>query len=223
MPSTIEKIRKDISREEFDYQVLMTCLKGYSRPRDKVTDLLRKEHIIRVKKGLYIFGPDYRKRPYSREILANLIYGPSYISLEYALSYYGLIPERVETLTSVTTGRSRTFTTPVGLFTYRMISLPAFQTGMTRIELDDGGAFLIATPEKALVDKIFIDPGAEMRTLKGLEEYLFENLRADRDILARLDVTRAVEAAERYRSSKLRVLINLLRKNQRQESEAGHA
>ena len=219
----IEKIRKDINREEFDYQVLMTCLKAYSHPRDKITDLMRKKQIIRVKKGLYIFGQDYRKRPYSREILANLIYGPSYISLEYALSYHGLIPERVESLTSVTTGRSRSFTTPVGLFTYRMIPLPSFQTGMTRIELDDGGAFLIATPEKALVDKIFIESGADMRTLKGLEEYLFENLRIDADLLGRLDIGQAFEFAERYRSSKLRVLTNLLRKIQRQESEAGHA
>ncbi len=208
----IEQIRKAINREEFDYQVLMTCLKAYSRPRDKITDLMRKKQIIRVKKGLYIFGQDYRKRPYSREILANLIYGPSYISLEYALSYHGLIPERVESLTSVTTGRSRTFTTPVGLFTYRMIPLPAFQPGMTRIELDDGGAFLIATPEKALVDKIFIERGADMRTLKGLEEYLFENLRIDPDLLGRLDIGQAFEFAERYRSSKLRVLSNLLQK-----------
>ena len=219
----IEQIRKAINREEFDYQVLMTCLNAYSRPRDKITDLMRKGQIIRVKKGLYIFGQEYRKRPYSREILANLIYGPSYISLEYALSYHGLIPERVESLTSVTTGRSRTFTTPVGLFTYRMIPMPAFQTGMTRIELDDGGAFLIATPEKALIDKIFIDRGADMRTLKGLEEYLFENLRIDPDLLGRLDIGQAFEIVERYRSSKLRVLSNLLRKIQRQGSEAGHA
>ena len=219
----IEQIRKDISREEFDYQVLMTCLKGYSHPRDKITDLMKKGQIIRVKKGLYIFGQEYRKRPYSREILANLIYGPSYISLEYALSYHGLIPERVESLTSVTTGRSRSFSTPVGLFTYRMIPLPFFQTGMTRIELDDGGAFLIATPGKALIDKILIDRGADMRTLKGLEEYLFENLRIDPDLLSRLYIGQTLAFAERYPSSKLRVLTNLLRKIQKQESEASHA
>jgi hypothetical protein len=219
----IEQIRKDISREEFDYQVLMTCLKGYSHPRDKITDLMKKGQIVRVKKGLYIFGHEYRRRPYSREILANLIYGPSYISLEYALSYHGLIPERVESLTSVTTGLSRSFSTPVGLFTYHMLPLSSFQTGMTRIELDDGGAFLIATPEKALVDKIFIENGADMRTLKGLEEYLFENLRIDVDLLGRLDFSQTLSLAERYPSSKLRVLSNLFRKIQRQEREVSHA
>ncbi len=58
------------------------------------------------------------------------MYGPSYISLEYALQYHGLIPERVEAVTSVTTGRSRRFASPVGLFTYRSIPLSAFRTGM---------------------------------------------------------------------------------------------
>ena len=219
----IEQIRKAITREEFDYQMLTTSLKEYSRPRDKITDLMRKHQIIRVKKGLYIFGSDYRKRPYSREILANLIYGPSYISLDYALSYYGMIPERVEALTSVTTGRSRIFNTPVGQFTYRMIPLPAFQTGMTRIELNDGGAFLIATPEKALVDKIFVDRGSDIRTIKGLQAYLFDNLRIDRDIFSKLNISHISESSEHYRSSKLMLLGNLLRKIQSQESEADNA
>ena len=142
----IEAIRKKISQEQFDYQTLMDCLKDYARPRDKISDLLQKGSIIRIKKGLYIFGDEYRRRPYSREILANLIYGPSYISLDYALQHYGLIPERVEAVTSVTTGRSRKFFTPIGLFTYRMIPLEAFRIGMDRIEIGDGRAFLIATP-----------------------------------------------------------------------------
>ncbi len=149
----IEKIRKEITQEEFDYQTLLDCLKDYARPRDKISDLLRKRSIIRIKKGLYIFGDEYRRKPYSREILANLIYGPSYISLDNALQHHGLIPERVEAVTSVTTGRSRKFSTPVGLFTYRMIPLNAFRFGMDRVEMSDGRAFLMATPEKALADK----------------------------------------------------------------------
>lgn len=223
MLSVIDQIRKGMSHEEFDYQVLITCLKEYSRPRDKITDLLREGQIIRVKKGLYIFGPDYRRRPYSREILANLIYGPSYISLEYALSYHGLIPERVEALTSVTTGRTRTFTTPVGVFKYHMIPLPAFQSGMTRVELDDGGAFLIATPEKALVDKVFIDRTPEIRTVKGLEVYLFEDLRIDQDLFSKLNRSYIFDYVDRYSSNKLQLLSSLLRKSLRQESEEGNA
>jgi hypothetical protein len=69
----IETFRNQILHEEFDYQTLMDGLKGYARPRDKISDPLQKGIIIRVKKGLYIFGDEYRRRPYSREILANLM------------------------------------------------------------------------------------------------------------------------------------------------------
>ena len=112
----METVHRQIKREEFDYQTLLDVLRGYARPRDKISDLLRKGVIVRVKKGLYVFGDDYRDRPFSRELLANLVFGPSYLSLDWALQYYGLIPEKVEAMTSVTTGRSRRFQTPVGLF-----------------------------------------------------------------------------------------------------------
>ena len=67
-------ILNQIPREEFDYQTLVDVLKGYSRPRNKIADLIHKGVIVRVKKGLYVFGNDYRRRPYSKELLANLIY-----------------------------------------------------------------------------------------------------------------------------------------------------
>lgn len=208
----IEAIRKKISQEEFDYQTLLDCLKKYARPRDKISDLIKKRVIIRVKKGLYIFGDEYRRRPYSREILANLIYGPSYISLDYALQHYGLIPERVEALTSVTTGRSHRFSTPVGLFTYRMIPLEAFRIGMDRIELDNGRAFLMATPEKALADKVHADRGMEILTQKALSSYLAENLRIDPSALRDLRPADIDTIARRYRSKKITLLNDLLRR-----------
>ena len=89
-----ESLRKVIPWEEFDYQALLGALQDYAHPRDKISDLLVKGVIIRVKKGQYIFGDSYRNKPYSREILANLIYGPSCVSLEYALHSHGLTPER---------------------------------------------------------------------------------------------------------------------------------
>ena len=156
----IESIRNLIPREEFDYQMLLDALAEYARPRDKITQWLNKGVIVRIKKGLYVFGDGLRRKPYSRELLANLIYGPSYLSLEWALQHYGLIPERVEALTSVTTGRSRKFRTPAGLFVYRQIPLQAFRTGMTRVEIDGVPAFLVATREKAIADKIRQERGA---------------------------------------------------------------
>lgn len=114
----LESLRRSIPFEEFDYQTLLDSLRGYAHPRKKITTLLRKGEIIRVKKGLYLFGERHRRSPYCRELLANLIHGPSCISLEYALHYHGLTPERVETVTSVACSRSRSFDTPVGAFSY---------------------------------------------------------------------------------------------------------
>jgi len=219
----MESIRKHISNEEFDYQTLLHSLGQYSRPRDKISDLLRKGVIIRVKKGIYIFGEDYRRRPFSREILANLIYGPSYISLEYALHYFGLIPERVEAVTSVTTGRSRKYATPVGLFRYRMIPLAAFRIGMDRIELDNGRSFLIATPEKALADKIRDDRGNGLQTQGQLLDYLENNLRVDPAALTKLNNAHLGAIAHRYGSRKLQLLCNLLQRLERSSHEVDHA
>ncbi len=221
--SIMDLIRKHISNEEFDYQTLLHSLGQYSRPRDKISDLLRKGVVIRVKKGIYIFGEDYRRRPFSREILANLIYGPSYISLEYALHYFGLIPERVEAVTSVTTGRSRKYATPVGLFRYRMIPLRAFRIGMDRVELDDGRSFLIATPEKALADKIRDDRGTGLQTQGQLLDYLENNLRVDPTALANLNSEHLGAIAHRYGSRKLRLLSDLLRRLKRSSHEVVHA
>jgi predicted transcriptional regulator of viral defense system len=197
---------------EFDYQTLLDVLKDYERPRDKISDYLRKGVIVRIKKGLYIFGEGYRNKPYSRELLANLIYGPSYISLDYALQYHGLIPERIEALTSVTTGRSRRFETPVGLFTYRKISVQAFRFGMTRVEPGEQSAFLIAIAEKALADKIQADRGTGINTVRLMREYLVDDLRIDESALRQLNPQFFEEIARRYRSRKIRILSKLTKR-----------
>jgi len=219
----IEKIRRQIPYEEFDYQALMHCLKDYARPRDKISDLLRQEGIIRVKKGLYIFGDDYRRYPVSRELVANLIYGPSYISCEYALHYYGLIPERTEAVTSVTSGRSRKFATPLGHFTYKMIPMAALRTGMDRIDLEGNRSFLIAIPEKALADKVRSDRGAKITTQRDMKIYLFDDLRIDTGVFLGLNPRRFDFFAAAYRSRRIKTLADLLQKLQRQEGNINHA
>ena len=207
-----EELRNKITSEEFDYQALLNCLREYDRPRDKITDLLRQGVIIRIKKGIYVFGERYRRRPFSREILANMIYGPSYISLDYALHYYGLIPERVEAVTSVTCSRGRRFSTPVGLFMYRGISMNAYQIGIDQVVLDRGRTFLIAVPEKALSDKIHDDRGTSVRTQTDMRAYLLDNLRIDPERLEKLNIGMLSLIADRYRSRKIRLLSDLLRK-----------
>ena len=122
MIEEIVRIRRTIEHDVFDYQALTEALSRYRKPRDKLTKLLGSGAVVRIKKGLYCFSEDFRKEPISREYLANLIYGPSYVSLDYALSYHGLIPERVDVVTSVTMRRSRGFNTPFGMFSYRMVT-----------------------------------------------------------------------------------------------------
>jgi len=194
----------------FDYQTLMLGLSGYASPRDKVTDLLRKGIIIRLKKGLYVFGEAYRRTLISREVVANLLYGPSYISLDYALQFHGMIPEGVETVTSVTTGRSREFTTPIGSFTYRRIPLRAFQLGMDLVENKSGPSFLMATPEKALADKLVADRGGGLTGVSALRQFLTESLRIPDDELTRLDPSRIDRIAESYSSRRLILLARLI-------------
>jgi hypothetical protein len=202
----IDDLRARINGEEFDYQTLLDSLKQYERPRDKITSLLRQNAVIRVKKGIYIFGPKYARRPFSREILANMIYGPSCISLDFALHYHGLIPERVEAVTSVTTGRGRRFHTPVGLFIYRPIPPGAFPVGIDQVEMEGSRSFLIAVPEKALADKIQDDRGTGIRNQDDMRRYLMQNLRIDAESIGKLRTETLSILAERYGSRKLQLL-----------------
>ena len=208
----MSQVLKYIPRVEFDYQTLQDALADYARPRDKISDLLRKKEIVRIKKGLYILGDEHRKRPYSRELLANLIYGPSYISLEYALAYHGLIPERVEMLTSTTSGRSKSFDTPVGKFTYWSVPVKYYRVGVDLIEAGDGLSFLMATPEKALADKVLRDWGSNIRKAGEMDAYLLEDLRIDEEDLKKLKVNRIDEISHYTRSRKVALLLTSVRK-----------
>ena len=207
--SEIRLIRQRIEHEVFDYNLLLSALSDYSKPRDKITRLLTNGDIVRIKKGLYCFGEALRRKPVSREYLANLILGPSYVSLEYALSSHGLIPERVEQLTSVTTQRSRAFTTPLGHFSYHTLSNPRYAVGAC-LETSGSARFLMASPEKALVDKVWTDKRFSGRRASDYETYLLEDLRIDPDGLRVLDRARLCAVAHAYASPKINKLARFL-------------
>jgi hypothetical protein len=137
---------------EVDYQALMAHMQEDSHPRRKLKDLQNKGYLTRLKKGFYVFNKNFIGRDYSPQIVANLLYGPSYLSFEFALAYYGLIPERVEVLTCVTSQKNKVFHTPIGTFTYRHLSSSLYPYGITLKENLDGRRFLIASIEKALLD-----------------------------------------------------------------------
>lgn len=181
------QLRKIIPYEEFDYTFLTSVLSQYSGVRQKIHELLRLGIIIRIKKGLYVFGPSYNLIPICKETLANLIYGPSCISLEYALSHHGLIPERVETITSVTPKRDKEFKTPVGCFTYRYLGIERYPYGIEQIWIDRNHPVLMASPEKAICDYVVLRKGLNLNGIDAARDFLESDLRIDREKWKRLD------------------------------------
>lgn len=176
-------LRKIIGREEFDYQSLMSALSSLKAPHMKIRELLKKQVIIRVKKGLYVFGPQYAQEPYSRELLANLIYGPSYLSFESALASHGLIPEVAVEVTSVTPKRNRQFSTPVGRFSYRYLHPERYLLGVFRKPIRTNEFVFMATVEKALVDYLSLRVKKWDSRSDDFSELLYDDLRIDRDLL----------------------------------------
>lgn len=191
------ELHKRIPTKHFDYQRLMAATQELSHARRFLGLLMKRGHVIRIKKGLYVWGQDVDPAPFSNEILANLIYGPSYVSLEYALSFYGLIPERVATVTSVTFKKTKTFATPVGQFSYEHINQEAYAAGI-RLQIEGRQSFLIATPEKALLDMI---------ALRGVSDSLLEDLRIEPEEFARLDVSALQTLGANYKSRTVKAFI----------------
>lgn len=178
---------KKTPNEELDYGFVTDCLKTYKNPRVKINHLLKIGALVRVKKGIYVFGKNFARRPYSSEVLANLIYGPSYISLEWACQYYRLIPEKVTTVTSITTQRSKKFQTPLGLFTYDHLPTQVFPVGVSLIKVSNTQQALIATKEKALVDLLVLRRG-KFSSLKHFKETIYEDLRIEKEDIEDLDI-----------------------------------
>lgn len=206
----MREIRKKAKTEEFDYLFLMDCLSSYKQPRDKLTKLLKTQKLIRVKKGIYIFGEEYLQRPYSLEVLANLIYGPSYISFEYALAYYNLIPEKTVRITSACYRRCKQFSTPVGDFVYYYVNPSKYTSGIKLQSIDDNTYFLIATKEKALADYIArIKP---FETKESLFEYIIEGMRIDSKDLFELKPILLEEIAKTYKNKNVDLLCKVLKK-----------
>lgn len=162
-----------------DYATLVTLLRDYRFPKDKIATMEKQQQLIRIKKGLFVVAQQEGTSPISRELIANHLYGPSYVSLESALSYHNLIPERVYRVRSVTMKRFKMYDTPLGVFEYRTVSPEYFSIGIQQQVTQDNTAFLIASPEKALCDLIVLSSGLRLQSSKAVKIYLEENLRID--------------------------------------------
>jgi len=129
--------------------------------------------VIQLRKGLYTLGEPYRKVSPSPFLVANRLRDPSYVSLQSSLAYHGMIPESVPVVTSVTTRRPGEVKTPLGRFLYRHIKTSFFH-GFREIEVGDGQRAFVATPEKSLLDLVYLTPHGDEKAY--LDELRLQNL-----------------------------------------------
>ncbi len=195
-----------------DTLIISERLKDYASPRAKLTRMIKSGQLIQVKRGFFIDPNDY----YVPECLAGIIYGPSYISFEYALSYYGLIPERASAITSAVYNKNKNkkFHTPAGNFYYYYLPVKIYPYGIIRLtakSLSDGKdyGYLIAAPEKALCDTLY--KTAPIDSMRNLEPLLFDDLRIEKEDILKLDVESLMFLAPMYRKKTLSLFYKWLK------------
>ena len=170
-------------------------LYGYSNKNTKLSREIRDGKLFKIINGLYETNsntPAY--------LLAGSIYGPSYISFEYALSFYGLIPERVNVVTCATFNKKKKkqYKTYFGFFTYRDVPTEVYSEEIILKE-ENNYSYQIATPEKALCDKLYtLKP---LNNYKNLEKMLFDDLRIDKEEFNKLNIDKINKLSNLYHST----------------------
>ena len=176
----------EIGNTPVDFAVLKSLFPDHKSVHNKISELEKSGTLIRLKKGMYVVSPKESGKLVSLELIANHLYGPSYVSMESALRYYGLIPESVYTIQSMTTKHTREFKNTLGKFEFTQCPKAYFSIGIKQ-ETKDNTAFLIASPEKALCDLILHTPNLNLRFQKNILPYLEEDLRFDMDAFYQMD------------------------------------
>jgi len=176
----------------------------------KIKLLEKRGEIVRLKRGLYVANPQVSNLPVSTELIANHLYGPSYVTMLSALRYYGLIPESVHEVQSLTIKHSRSFENHFGLFRYLNCSPDYFCVGLTQQKAGDA-YFIIATPEKALCDMIVHTSGLNFRYRKECLSFLEQDLRLDMEAFGEMnsDLFRQCAAIGK-KSNTLNLIANIL-------------
>lgn len=165
-----------------------------SRIRLQLSRWCKAGKVLQIRRGLYVLAEPYRKCEAEPFYIANAI-KPSYVSLHSALAWWGLIPEYVPETTSVTTGRPGEYETPLGRFSYRHVSVSRFWASQL-VKSVEGIEMRIASPEKALLDLIYLTPGGEK--LGFLRELRLQNMEV-------VNLERLTCFAERMGGTKMRL------------------
>lgn len=184
---------------------LALLYKDYTDIKGKIRREVQSGRLTQVGRGLYETNALVEGK-----YLAGPIYGPSYLSFDYALSVYSLIPEAVyKTYTCATfhKGKTKTFENTFGVFIYRDVPGDVYNLGVKIIE-EDGYSYQIATAEKALCDKLY--SLAPVKSLKDLRTLLFADLRIDESLFWQLCLDDIRELAPLYKSTSLKLLAKLV-------------
>lgn len=186
--------------------ILKQKYSDYSNPLDKIKREVDRGSLIRLNRGLYETSKTVN--PY---LLAAFILSPSYLSFEWALSYYNLIPERVVSITSASLcmKKNKTFINNFGRYEYSDIPPSAFSEGITYLEEGDY-IVKIATKEKAICDSL--SKWRVVTSIKQLKELLFVDKRIDEDEFLTCDFKLMKRLAALYRKTNLNLLIKLIDK-----------
>ncbi len=198
---------KNIGIIPVGFSVLGSMFSHLASPRNKVVQLEKSGQLVRLKRGLYVVSPTVSGEILSTELIANHIYGPSYVSMESALRYHKLIPESVYGVKSMTIKRSRSFENSIANFSYTFCPKEYYSIGVQQITretytLDNKGvaqnsyAIFIASPEKALCDLIAYTPKLNPRFISSMREYLEEDLRLDMEQFYKMDINIFRECAK---------------------------
>lgn len=210
---TFRRDIQDYVHAPLTHQIVSDVLAAYRRPNDKINDLVRSGLLISLRRGLYVPGPELDLPLPHVFVIANHLRGPSYVSLETALSHWGMIPERVYEINSITLKTSHVYDTPIGRFTYRHLDAPYYTFGLQREEFNDNQFALIASPEKAICDKIITTAGITLRSQSQTMSFLLEDLRMDEEVLTGLDLnTISSWIVDAPKASSLEMLVNTLQR-----------
>lgn len=165
--------------------------------------------VVRLKPGLFVLAPPYRKSEPHPFVLAAALHAPSHISLESALAYHGLIPEAVYQVSSVTIGRSREFATPLGVFSFRCVPARAPRAGVEVVPVGRNAWAFIASPVRAIADAVYLSREITWRR-DGLG-YLTESLRIEEDDLRSLNFAGLEETLDSIRNRRVRAYLEGLK------------
>lgn len=171
-------------------------------PMSKIAFLQRNGTLVRLRRDLYLCLPEEGVGTYSRELVANHLLHPSYVSYETVLSRAGVIPERVTLLKSSCMKRGKVFDNATGRYEYIQVPEAYFPIGLTRQKTEEGYFYLTATAEKALCDLIVSSSNLRIQSIKTMRSYLEEYLRADWDMISEMNLSIIRACAEKTNKKK---------------------